>query len=178
MSNSKKAKGKPRAKGGGRKLRLNEQLIKKMEELFKIGCTDKAVYNGICLSSHQFYLWKDKGEEALKKREEEGIEALTANEVLYALFRETMDKALSDFQAEALRLVKKASLKTWQAGCWLLERRFPEQFAIRNRGGIDMKHEGKLKIEFVNVTAEQQKQVKEGIKERAEKEKKRGDATS
>lgn len=159
MANSKKKKVIPRGRKGGRKLRLNKELIKKMGELFKLGCTNKAVYNGVCLSDTQFQLWKDKGEEALKKREEEGVESLTKNEVLYASFRETIDKALADFQAEALQTVKTASLKSWQAGCWLLERRFQEQFAIRKN--IEVQHAGKLKIEFEDVKSRAKEIVKE-----------------
>ena len=176
MANGKKEKGKPRGRKGGRKLRLNPELIKKMGELFKLGCTDKAVYNGVRLSGTQFILWKDKGEEALKKRDEEGIESLTPNEVLYASFRETIDKALADFQAEALKTVKTASLKSWQAGCWLLERRFQEQFAIRKN--IEVQHGGKLKIEFEDVKAEHKKEAQEAIKKNAEQEKKESDALS
>lgn len=172
-----KKKIKPKGRQGERKLRLNNDLIKKMGDLFKLGCTDKAVYDGVCLSATQFQTWKHKGEEALKKREEEGIETLTANEVLYALFRETIDKGLAEFQAAALASIKTASSKTWQAAAWGLERRFQKDFAIRNRG-IDMKHEGKLKIEFFDVKAEHKKEAKEAIKKNAEKEKKRGDATS
>ena len=159
MANAKKKKVIPRGRKGGRKLTLNNELIKKMGDLFKLGCTNKAVYNGVCLSSTQFQFWKDKGEEALKKREEEGIESLTENEVLYASFRETIDKALADFQAEALKTVKTASLKSWQAGCWLLERRFQEQFAIRKN--IDVQHAGKMKIEFEDVKSRAKEIVKE-----------------
>ena len=158
MVNSKKKKVIPRGRKGGRKLTLNNELINKMGDLFKLGCTNKAVYNGVCLSSTQFQFWKDKGEEALKKREE-GIESLTENEVLYASFRETIDKALADFQAEALKTVKTASLKSWQAGCWLLERRFQEQFAIRKN--IDVQHAGKMKIEFEDVKSRAKEIVKE-----------------
>ena len=175
MVNNKKEKGVPRGRKGGRKLRLNPELIKKMEELFRLGCTDKAVYNGVCVSITQFYNWKNFGEEALKKREEEGIEALTKNEVIYASFLEKTDKALAEFQAEALGVIKKASLKSWQAAAWALERRLQDNFAVRNR--VDMKHEGKLKIEFEDVKAGEpkkegeKKQAKEEVKKNIEKEK-------
>ena len=161
MANSKKKKVIPRGRKGGRKLRLNRKLIKKMDELFKLGCTDKAVYNGVCLSYTQFYHWKDLGEEALKKRDEEGVESLTENEVLYALFLETIDKALSKFQAEALATIKEASKekKGWLPAAWLLERRFQRDFAVRNR--TDTQLSGKLKIEFEDVKSRAKEVVKE-----------------
>ena len=176
MGNAKKKKGIPRGRKGGRKLRLNPELIKKMEELFKLGCTDKAVYNGVCISITQFYNWKNFGEEALKKRETEGVESLTKNELLYASFLEKTDKALADFQAEALKVIKTASLKSWQAAAWALERRLQDNFAVRTR--IDMKHAGKLKIEFEDVKAEHKQEAKEAIKKNAEQEKKESDAPS
>ena len=168
MATDKNKKGIPRGRKGGRKLRLNPELIKKMEELFKLGCTDKAVYNGVCISITQFYNWKNFGEEALKKRETEGVESLTKNELLYASFLEKTDKALADFQAEALKVIKTASLKSWQAAAWALERRLQDNFAVRTR--VDMKHAGKLKIEFEDVKAREPKEgekveTKEKVKE-------------
>lgn len=181
MADKKKEKGTPRRRKPGRKLSLNQELIKKMEGLFRLGCTDKAVYNGACISATQFYNWKNLGEEALKKRETEGIESLTQSELLYASFLEKTDKALADFQAEALGVIKKASLKSWQAAAWALERRLQDNFAVRNR--IDLKQTGKLKIEFEDVKARNQKKEGEKKQEELEKDikkikKDRGDAPS
>ena len=168
MANGKKETGIPRGRKGGRKLLLTPKLIEKMEELFKLGCTDKAVYNGVCISITQFYNWKNFGEEALKKRETEGVESLTKNELLYASFLEKTDKALADFQAEALKVIKTASLKSWQAAAWALERRLQDNFAVRNK--IDMKHAGKLKIEFEDVKAEHKKEGEKKQEEEVTKE--------
>ena len=53
--------------------------------------------------------------QAIKRAEEEGSEKL---------------------KDDCLSIVKIAAVKSWQAGAWILERRFPEIFALKTRTEI------------------------------------------
>lgn len=62
-------------------------------------------------------------------------------------FAKDMDAALIVTKARAVRLVRKAMGSQWQAGAWWLERKSPDEFAIKSQPMINLtfKQNEKLK---------------------------------
>lgn len=48
----------------------------------------------------------------------------------YPEFQEAIKKAETQCKSRNIHLVQKAALTTWQAACWWLERRYPQEFAL------------------------------------------------
>ncbi len=54
-------------------------------------------------------------------------------------FAEELSAARSKWKQSNMAIIQKAALKSWQPAAWLLERKFPEEFANRQR----LEHTGK-----------------------------------
>ena len=54
--------------------------------------------------------------------------------------KETIEAELS-FKRDLLKTVKQASLRTWQAACWLLERKWQPEFSIPVSSEREVKQE-------------------------------------
>lgn len=48
-------------------------------------------------------------------------------------FSESVKKAEAHCKARNIAIVQKAALTTWQAACWWLERKHPDEFALKMR---------------------------------------------
>lgn len=55
-----------------------------------------------------------------------------------AEFSDAVERAIQYGKHSLVEIVRKAAPKTWQAGAWLLERRWPEDFARREQLTIDL----------------------------------------
>lgn len=54
----------------------------------------------------------------------------------HTAFRESIEKAKAAFKQRNIAVIAKASLKSWQASAWLLERKMPEEFGLRTKQEI------------------------------------------
>jgi transposase len=61
-----------------------------------------------------------------RKRAETGEEP-------FASFLADVKEAETEAEAELLERIREHSLTTWQAGAWLLERRYPERYSLKQR---------------------------------------------
>lgn len=57
---------------------------------------------------------------------------LTREKSIYVAFLLDLKKARAQMQYKHLQQIDVASFNTWQASAWLLERRFPEEFGVKN----------------------------------------------
>lgn len=117
--------------GRGRKLILNPELIETAERLLKEGHYQKTVYEYLGISSQTWFNWINKGEELSQLDEDELLEI--PNALLYIEFFDTIKKASSYAEMEAVESIKKHGKKSWQAYAWFLERRFRDRWGRVNQ---------------------------------------------
>jgi hypothetical protein len=98
----------------GRRTKLTPQVQQRLVRAIGKGATYKlaALYAGI--GETTFKDWRKRGEE-----EESGI---------YVDFVAAIEAAEGRAAYRSLSLISKAAIDTWQAGAWLLERRYPHEY--------------------------------------------------
>ena len=74
-----------------------------------------------------YYRWRARGLKALEARDD-GQEPETTDEEAYLNFYVQTEKAHADFVESCRQHIHAAMPKTWQAACWALERRYPEEY--------------------------------------------------
>ncbi len=60
-------------------------------------------------------------------------------------FSEQMRQKQIEFKLGHIRVIKKASEKSWQASAWLLERKFKEEFSLKTKMDVEV-NEGLNKL--------------------------------
>jgi hypothetical protein len=65
-------------------------------------------------------------------------------------FSKEVEKSILQPKMRALANIQKAAAVSWQASAWLLERKFSDEFALKNRTELTGKDGGPLIIERVN----------------------------
>lgn len=78
-----------------------------------------------------FYNWMRRGESASSGR--------------FFQFFNAVQKARAEAEARNVQVIQKASLDTWQASAWWLERSFPDRWGRRVQ---DVNHGGEVTINF------------------------------
>ncbi len=89
--------------------KYNPDIVEKFESLFKEGSnrTDACLLAGI--SYETFSRWMDEKSE----------------------FSESVKRSEADFKQGLITIIKKAAITSWQAGAWLLERKYQLEYAIK-----------------------------------------------
>ena len=64
-------------------------------------------------------------------------------------FHEAIKKAEQECKARNIAYVQKAAEKTWQAAAWYLERKYHNEFALKNVTELVGKDDGPLQIKIV-----------------------------
>lgn len=65
-------------------------------------------------------------------------------------FRKAMDAALIATDARAIRLVRKAMGSQWQAGAWWLERKRPDEFALKSKVDLQLSFQKSEKMKPID----------------------------
>jgi transposase len=120
-----------------RRTSLSKDMIEMTYDLLKEGHYNEDVAEYIGVSQQTFYNWMNKGEELHEMSEEEYEEHIKQlpnettkkNAKLFLEFFETVKRANTEAKMQALRNIRKAGKKSWQAEAWFLERKFRSQFA-------------------------------------------------
>jgi hypothetical protein len=107
----------------GRKCKLTPEIQKEIERVLRSGHTITVACGFNNISRQTFFQWMSKPG---KK---------------YNDFRDTMEKALAHSQAGYVEIVKKGAEKDPGLAKWMLERRWPKEFAPVQR--IEAEHTGK-----------------------------------
>ena len=101
----------------GRRPKLTKELVKKAISLKSDGMSDKDICIACDVSQSAFYRWQENGGKSdLQKELVEGLK-----------------KAESNYKGALLRSIKKQGEKDWRALCWLLERKYPAEYARQDR---------------------------------------------
>lgn len=108
---------------GGRKSKIDAELIEKASTLVRSGCFNDTVAHFLGISPRTLYNWMEWGREAQEKEE--------WNE--YRHFYERMRQAESHAEASCVMGIFKAGKRQWQAFAWYLERKYPDRWGFRKR---------------------------------------------
>jgi hypothetical protein len=81
---------------------------------------DAAEAAGVCYET--FRAWRQHGE----------LDVREGKKSVFASFFVAFKKARAEFVTIGVKRIERASIKTWQAYAWLLERRRPKDFALTN----------------------------------------------
>lgn len=108
-----------------RPTKLNNEIIEDICKVISNGGTNTDACNVCCINPSTFYLWVSKAEE----------DKMCGKKSIYVEFSNELKKAESKYKLAHLGVINKAALKaeTWQASAWLLERKFPKEFAKTDR---------------------------------------------
>jgi len=112
--------GKPRSFRGRNDKRNNPELVKLLEETIFEGSTQKLACERAGIHPATLCAWMQEGAAAK--------EGTAARE-----FYERIKKAKVEAIHRNVILIQKHAQKTWQAAAWLLERRCPEDWALKQR---------------------------------------------
>lgn len=94
------------ARRKGRREKYGPEIVKALAEAITLGLSQKRACEAAGISYDTFRRWTHS---------KPG-------------FRDAMRKAETDFIGRNLAMIAAASLRTWQAAAWLLERRFPKEW--------------------------------------------------
>lgn len=103
----------------GRKTILNDKLIEDLCKAKQMGLSNKSACDYVNISEDTLYRFLKEGERDIENGEN----------TKRAEFSERFKKAVSEFKAYHMELIRKSSVKgNWQASAWLLERAYPKEF--------------------------------------------------
>ena len=96
------------------------------------GCTLEVAAQAVGVNRRTIQTWLSVGREA-RDLDEQGAK-LTPRQVECLGLLEAEQAARAELRVKALASIQKAALTgTWQAGAWLLERLFPDEYAAQKR---------------------------------------------
>lgn len=118
------------------KIALTQEVIDKVYEVLLEGNYANVACElaGICETSYYKYIRE------AKKDEDAGIESI------YTKFAQTIKKAEAEAEKKYLETIKKASINTWQAAAWYLERKHRQKWATRT----EIEHSGDVGVRIID----------------------------
>ena len=106
------------------RLESEPELGNKICALLEKGVPRVHACNQFGVAEKTFYNWINKYKESVSSGKEDNI---------YYQFGKAVKEAESKFIERNLQVIQVASLKSWQAAAWLLERRFAEDFGRKEK---------------------------------------------
>ena len=107
----------------GRKTKLTPEVQEELAKIIGAGHTHKSAYEYVGIDQNTFYRGMKKGE-----------------------FGDIIKRAESKAKIGFVERVKKASEDTWQAAAWMLERRWPDEFAQKMKQEIIGQNGGPIEL--------------------------------
>lgn len=123
----------------GRPSLLTDEALKDICEALEDGCTYDAAATQGGITYRTFNNWRKRGIAELERREAGGKatdRTGKAEQIYFDFFHDTK-KAESDGQRKHLKNIKQAGETQWQASAWIMERRYPADFARRTYARIE-----------------------------------------
>ncbi|NOZ27976.1 MAG: transposase [Chloroflexi bacterium] len=104
----------------GRRTKLTPEVQEKICNFVRQGLTYEVAARAAGISESTFYRWRRRGEGARSGK--------------FRQFWEALKKAEAEAESSLVQQIQKeARGGTWQAAAWILERRYPERWAKRDR---------------------------------------------
>ena len=119
----------------GRRPKLTKELVKKAIALKSDGMSDKDICIACDVSQSAFYRWQENGGKSDLQRE----------------LVEGLKKAESNYKGALLRSIKEQGEKDWRALCWLLERKYPEEYSRVDRVTANVHQKQEAEVRCVHV---------------------------
>ena len=110
-----------------RKLTLNDELIDNLCKCIGNGLSNKDACAMCGITEDTFYKWLREAENTKSKINHRDIKIKLA---------ESLKKAESQFKAYHLDNITKSSKGDWKASAWILERKYPKEFARIDRNAV------------------------------------------
>lgn len=106
------------------KPKCTQELIDKAAELKRHGLANKDICQALCISETTFYRWLQK-----------------PTNRLHRALSESLKKAEADYKGELLKSIEETATRAknpqWTAAAWLLERKYPDEYAQTTRKNED-----------------------------------------
>lgn len=119
----------------GRRPKLTRELVEKAIALKSDGMSDKDICTACGVSQSAFYRWQEGGGKSDLQRE----------------LVEGLKKAESNYKGALLRSIKEQGEKDWRALCWLLERKYPEEYSRVDRVTANVHQKQEADVRCVHV---------------------------
>lgn len=131
-------------------MKYSSEIVIEICKSVRAGCShkDAAILSGV--SESTYYRWLDPKDTTLpdiKKQE----------------FRERIKKAELQCKAKLIRIIHKSAKTTWQSAAWLLERRYPEEYGVRQDKWQTKEDDGPLQVQIVEAQQQNSRSKNEGI---------------
>lgn len=121
----------------GRPFKLNDEIKQAILDNITAGNTLDRTAEASGTSVTAFYRWMKRGSEPGAAPELRDFVA-------------AVKKAKAESETRCITIIANAAVMQWQAAAWLLERRFPNQYALRRPEGETAAANPIIKIVFVN----------------------------
>ena len=110
-------------------MKLTSQVTEKVCEAITEGHAVRFACIKGGISERSYYNWRAKGKELLEQSDEssDSVIKTTEDEAFVNFFQQT-EEAHANFTNSLHNIIKDAMPKTWQAACWMLERRYPSEY--------------------------------------------------
>lgn len=112
----------------GPKSKLTNQLIDEIATYIENGLSNKDAADLCGVRDTTLYRWLREAEELDEKGKPKNKQQCKLKEAII--------KAQAAFKAYHVQSITRASRKAWQASAWLLERKFPDEYAAIDRNSI------------------------------------------
>lgn len=113
------------------KPKLNRQVLNRAVQLKKGGASNKDIAAALGIADSTFYAWCNQPKTPLQME-----------------FSDALKKAEADYKNALLAIIaKSAKEKDWKAAAWILERRYPAEYARTDRLQAEVKQETQAKVQ-------------------------------
>ena len=136
-----------------RKLTLTDELIDNLCKCISNGLNNKDACAMCGVTEDTFYKWLREAEDNNK----------VTNKGIKVKLAESLKKAEAKFKAFHLGNITKSASSDWKASAWILERKFPKEFARIDRNAVVLSADDGMLPKVLEVIADMNK--KEEVKD-------------
>lgn len=108
----------------GRKIKLTDEIIERFCDCIRNGLSNKDACIACRICEETFYSWKRDVEENNQEK---------PNFTKKVKLLECIKEAEADFKNFHIKNINELAQKDWKASAWMLERRFPQEYARIDR---------------------------------------------
>ena len=138
---------------GGRPTDCTPETTRAIAQAISLGSTYKDAALSADVTYTSFRNWMVRGQAEFKRMKAAGFRSKPhKREQPYFEFFTAIKKAKSKGKAKLVKTIFQHAAMSWQAAAWLLERRYPDQFALRTRSELTGKDGGPIQHEHASVT--------------------------
>lgn len=100
------------------------------------------------VSRRTLYYWLERGDKARDLISAGEEDQLNPWDEMYIIFLEAIEEAQAAIQQELMQRINAAGVKSWQANAWILERRWPDDYSLRQKVEHEVKGDRQIEVTF------------------------------